>query len=90
MKTNNKGKNNEAMHANFSSSTPWKRAQACTKKEKFVQGIVQAACYGIVSSAVDNCVKILVNKLRSLGCVIKSSEVYRSQKILMAVAVWKK
>ena len=90
MKTNNKGKNKEAMHANFSSSAPWKPAQACTKKEKFVQGIVQPACYGVVSSAVDNCVKVLVNELRSLGCVMKSNKVYRSQKILMAVTVWKK
>ena len=54
MKTNSKGKNKEAMHANFALSTPCKPAQACTKKEKIVQGIVQAACYGIVSSAVDN------------------------------------
>ena len=54
MKTNDKEKNNEAMHANFASSTPCKPAQACTKKEKFVQDIVQAACYGIISSAVGN------------------------------------
>ena len=36
------------------SSAPCKPAQTCTKKEKFVQGIVQATYYGIVSSAVDN------------------------------------
>ena len=54
MKTNDKEKNKEAMSADFASSTPCKPAQACTKKEEFVQGIVQAACYGIISSAVDN------------------------------------
>ena len=54
VKTNNKEKNKEAMRAIFASSTPCKRAQACTKKEKIVQVIVQAACYGIIPSAVDN------------------------------------
>ena len=42
------------MHEKFKSSTPCKPAQTCTKKEKIVQGVVQAACYGIVSSALDN------------------------------------
>ena len=54
IKTNNKGENMKAMHAKFKSSTPCKPAQTCTKKEKIVQGVVQAACYGIVSSALDN------------------------------------
>ena len=54
IKTNNKGENMKAIHAKFKSSTPCKPAQTCTKKEKIVQGVVQAACYGIVSSALDN------------------------------------
>ena len=43
-----------AMHEKCKSSAPCKPAQTCTKKEKIVQGVVQAACYGIVSSALDN------------------------------------
>ena len=54
IKTNNKEKKMKAMHEKFKSSTPCKPAQTCTKKEKIVQGVVQAACYGIVSSALDN------------------------------------
>ena len=54
IKTNNKGENMKTMHAKFKSSTPCKPAQTCTKKEKIVQGVVRAACYGIVSSALDN------------------------------------
>ena len=54
IKTNNKEKKMKAMHEKFKSSTPSKPAQTCTKKDKIVQGLVQAACYGIVSSALDN------------------------------------
>ena len=91
IKTNNKGKNMKAMHAKFKSTTPCKPAETYTKKDKIVQVVVKAACYGIVSSTLDNILrKILINKLRSLGCVIKSRKVYRSQEILMTVTVSKK
>ena len=54
IKTNNKEKKMIAMHEKCKSNAPCKPAQTCTTKEKIVQGVVQAACYGIVSSALDN------------------------------------
>ena len=44
----------KAMHAKFKSSTHCKPAHTCAKKQKIVQGVVQPACYGIASSALDN------------------------------------
>ena len=52
VKTNNKGKNKEAMHTDFASTTPCKPAQVCTKKRNLCK--ILATHYDIVSSAVDN------------------------------------
>ena len=91
IKTNSKGKNIKAMHGKFKSSTPCKPAQIVLKKRKLHKTWYRQ--HGMVlylQLYIMYCVKVLMNQLRSLGYVIKSSEVYRSQEILMTVTVSKK